>query len=273
MSRFHRSPLPLDHYAFSRRKGKKMNFFRFSVFFLLGVGCICIGIAYFILFGNFWSVRSIRVEGSRLVDNSVLISAIASEFHARSPIAAGILGQNHIGFWMFYEKPFEIPWMPEVKDIRVNVDFSSRVVNISVRERSVAAVVCVENNAECYAIDEGGIVFSKIPWVEGVLVPRFEEKGEIFLGEKYFRKEEWFKNILSTLSILRESNIVPERIVRGVDNTEEWEAIISSGIHLYFNLNFIPDDLGKIIEDIRARGGFSGVSYFDFRVQNRVYYK
>lgn len=273
MNKFRRSPLPPDHYAFPRRKRKKINFFRIFSLSLLAAGCVFVGAAYFVLFGDFWSVRSIRVEGSRLVDDSALISGLVSEFHARNPIVSGIIGQNNIIFWMFRGEISRIPWIPEIKNIRTNVDFSSRTVNVLVDERSVAAVACPENDAKCYAIDEEGVVFSEIPWVEGVLIPRFDEKEKVFIGERYFKKGEWFENVFSTLSALRESGIIPERIVLGEGNTEEWEAVLPSGIRFYFNLNFVPDNLREIVEDIRARGGFDGVSYFDFRVQNRVYYK
>jgi hypothetical protein len=135
--------------------------------------------------------------------------------------------------------------------------------------------VCANDSSECYAIDDDGYVFSGVPWIEGALIPRFESaSGEkISVGKKYFRKDEWFRNILHTVSILEEKGLIPSFIRMKGENTEEWEAVMPSGMIFYFSLAFVPNDLKKIIDDVALRTSLGGISYFDLRIENKVYYK
>lgn len=262
-----------DRYAFPRRRRKRFNVSRFSLFFFVILAFVCVGILYIILFSDFLRVKSIRVEGSRLVESPILISALVSQLHSHGGFS-GMLGQDNILFWMFRDDIPSIQWMPEVRDIHISPSFSKRTVNISVTERAVKSVVCGGLSLECYAIDGDGFVFSRVPWIEGTLIPRFEEGGtHIVIGKRYFKKTEWFDNVFLTLSILEKNKLIPSSLNMSDDGTEEWEVTLSSGTAFYFSLNFVPENFEEIMRDIITRGGLDGVSYFDFRVQGRVYYK
>ena len=273
MSKYSYTP-QRDGYVFSKKRKKKTSVFRVALVVIVVFAAFCIGILYFLLFGDFWNVTSIRVEGSRLIEDTALISSTIAELNTESAIL-GVAGHDNILFWMFRKNPMEITRIPEAREVFVTTDFSKRTVHIKVIERTIRAVVCTQGSSECFGIDEGGIVFSRVPWIEGSLIPRFENASgtAISVGKKYFRKDEWFENVLTTVAALKKKELIPSFIRIKEESSGEWEAVMPSGIKFYFSLSFVPEDIEKIIEDIATRASLEGISYFDLRIENKVYYK
>jgi cell division septal protein FtsQ len=263
-----------DGYVFSKNRKKRMSGFRILLVSFIVLAVCCVGVLYFIFFGSFWNVASIRVEGSRLLEDSSFISTTIAELHARSD-STRIMGHDNMLFWMFRKNPMIIGHIPEAKEISIVTDFPERTVHIRVIERTIRAVACVHDTSECYGIDSEGMVFSRVPWIEGTLIPRFESAPEnaILVGKKYFKKNEWLQNVLASVAILEGKGFIPSFIRIKEEHTEEWEAVMPSGIVFYFSLSFVPSDLERIIDDIATRVALEGISYFDLRIENKVYYK
>ena len=56
-------------------------------------------------------------------------------------------------------------------------------------------------------------------------------------------------------------------------NLEEWEVETARGPVFRFNLNFMPSNLESILDNLDEKFDFGKVTYFDFRIENRIYYK
>jgi len=233
-----------------------------------------IAAVWFVVYGEFWKVKNITVLGIKLADEASVISAGSAYIHSHG-FPFNVLGQDNILFWIAAGK-IRLDTVTEVSDASIKTKFDSRTVQITVNERSLKAAACSSSElSECYALDENGKVFARIPWIEGSIIPRFErESGEVVAeGARYFRNPEYFKNVLGTIKIMSSHGFTPANIIIREDNLEEWEASLDSGVIFYFSLNFIPDDFNDVLGSISRRIDTSNLSYFDFRVQNRVYYK
>gem|GEM_PF-1488048 len=241
------------------------------IFFIAGA---IIGFFYFILNAEMLKVRSIKVSGVRLTGQNIIISSFFAE-SVKQKSWLVLLGPDNLLFWKFAPENISPLYVPTVQEIKKEASFRERKVSLNVTERSVVNVLCEYNGGKCYGMDEKGFVFSSVPEVRGALILRFEAgPGEkIMIGKQYLDSSEWTKNIMETISIMESEGFVPKLIkVNGV-GLEEWEAVMPEGFSFYFSLHFVPENFRSILGDISTKTRLDTLQYFDFRVQNRVYYK
>ncbi len=241
------------------------------IFFVVG---ILIGLSYLILNMQMLKVQSIKVSGVRLTNQNTIISSFFAE-SVKQKAWLVLLGPDNLLFWKFAPEEISPLYVSSVQDIKKDVSFGEKKVLLDVTERSVVNVLCEYNGGKCYGMDENGFVFSSVPEVHGALILRFEAgPGEkIMVGKQYLDSPEWTKNIMETISIMESEGFTPKLIkVKGV-GLEEWEAVMPEGFSFYFSLHFIPENFRSILNDISSKTRLDTLQYFDFRVQNRVYYK
>ncbi len=241
------------------------------VFLIAG---ILIGLIYFLLYAKTFKIQSFKVSGNRLTAQHIVISSFFAESLKQKPWLS-FLGSDNIFFWEFAPKAVSPLYVSTVQEITRDVDFGKRQVSFTVHERSVTNVLCEYNGGKCYGMDENGFVFSSVPEVRGALILRFEAgPGEqIMVGKQYLTSPEWTKNIMRTIAIMESEGFVPRLVRVKRDLVEEWEAVMQEGFSFYFSLHFVPENLTSILKDISSKTRPDAIQYFDFRVENRVYYK
>ncbi len=264
---------PSALYTFGKRDKRKKTGLYYAIVFIVLVVLIVLAV-WFVLFCGCWKVKTISVNGTRLINDSTVISASSAQIHLKSGVF-GVLGSDNILFWKFGSKYISLSEIPEVDGVSFEIDVLKRSVSINISERFLSAVVCDNENYECYAIDKSGLIFARVPFAEGILIPRFERAKDdnLIIGGRYFKNADWLSNILETLRAIGVKNFVPDKIIIKGDSFEEWEAHIPSGPVFYFNMTFVPNNFDGIMQNIANRIDISSITYFDFRVQDRIYYK
>ncbi len=246
---------------------------------LLLLGGALVGASYFVLYDDFFKVKQFEVVGSRSVDQDRFLSQLKNEMLSAS-VWRAVLGPDNVLFWEFGGKPETLPGSPVVSVASVDVNLSARKVAVEVKEREIAGIVCRPEGAPlgrdgCYGFDESGVVFAKTPSIQGYLILKIDDENAkpVVLGTSIFPKEEWRENLFKTLAIFKENGIAVSS-VRVEDYTlEEWEVETASGLRFLFSLSFTPENLGGILKNLDEQFDFGKLTYFDFRVANRIYYK
>jgi hypothetical protein len=252
---------------------KKNVVWKVMVILFLVVG-ILVGCVYFLLNSSLFKVESMKVSGVRLTAQHIIMSSFFAESTREKPWLS-FFGPDHILFWKFAPKEISPSYVSTVERIIRDVNFGKKQVSFLVTERLVTNVLCEYNSGKCYGMDENGFVFSSVPEVRGSLILRFEAgPGEhIMVGKQYLTSPLWTKNIMNTISLMESEGFVPKLVRVKRDSIEEWEALMQEGFSFYFSLHFIPENLQSVLKDIALKTRPETIEYFDFRVENRVYYK
>jgi len=258
-----------------QKKKKRAVRLRFLLWPGVGLllGTALIGFAYFVLYADFLKVESFEVNGSRLVSDDVLFASLNTEMIGDSRLRS-LLGSDNILFWEFGKKPEFLSSLPALREISVETNLGERKVIIDVHERELFGIWCVLED-DCYGFDQQGIIFARVPEVQGVLILKIKDINDhpVILGNPIFSDPVRIESIFQTLRTLDNYDFIVSSVEIRDLALEEWHAEVVSGPVFFFSLNFVPDNLEGIIKNLDKRFEFSKVTYFDFRVPNRIYYQ
>lgn len=262
---------------------KKRKVVRLRVLLWSGVGLLVgaalIGSAYVILYADFFRVSTFEVSGSRFVSRDVLLASLNSQMLSGS-LLRSLLGPGNILFWEFGEKPETLNTLPILEGVSIESDIVDRKVVITARDRELFGIWCVSQN-DCYGFDREGIVFARVPRVKGALILKINDTNNraVVPGLPIFAGAGWTEKVFKTLEIIRRYDFAVSLVeIRDLD-LEEWKVEVASGLpaqagpRFYFSLGFVPENLESILKNLDKRFEFNKVTYFDFRVPNRIYYK
>jgi len=259
---------------YDRKKREHNLRFLYSILAVIFIFGIIIAFAYFVLFSNFLKVKSTETSGLRIVSKDELVANIKSTIISKSFLGS-ILGPDNILFWK--NNSGEVTFgemLPKISSVSINTDLKTRTVKLFANERIVYGVWCV-SETECFAFDSGGVVFSRVPTPEGVLLMKIENLNmrQPVLGSKFISNTDWIENLFTTYEIMQKNNIPIEKIIIKDYSLKEWEAISPLRFSLYFSFDFIPDNLNLVLKNFFSRVDFNSLSYIDFRIPNRLFYK
>ncbi len=255
------------------KKRRRIRPFWWWIGGLLILGALLIGVLYLLVYAGFLQVRTVTVLGAHLNAPSDVELAVTRELEDRSLRA--LLGPDHILFWALGRK--EVPPSPLLADlssIGVQVDLLNRMVTINVHERQAIGVWCSGETA-CYSFDASGTLFAQAPDVFGSLLLRVDdESGRVLsVGQPALPDPTWLPNLLQTLDGFRGSGIAVTGIHIKDLSVREWQADTSVGPVFYFSLTSVPSDFTGTLKDLPTRVNLSTLTYLDFRVPGRIYYK
>ena len=255
-----------------KRKTVRLKFLLWSgAGFLFSLALI--GSAYFVLYADFLKVTDFKVNGSRIISNKTLFASLNAKMTG-DHLLRSLLGSDNILFWKL-GKNSEFPnLLPALKKVNIETDLGEKKVIINIEERELFGVWCVlENN--CYGFGEQGIIFARVPDVQGVLILKIKDENNrpVILGNPIFSDPARTESVFHTLRILDNYNFIVSSVDISDSAFKEWRVEVASGPVFYFSLDFVPENLEGIIKNLDKRFEFNKVTYFDFRVQNRIYYK
>lgn len=239
-----------------------------AVLFLL-----LIGMAYTVLFSGALRVQKMEVTGASLVPEQKLLTALSTKL--ADNWVRGILGSENILFWMFRRGTVtDIAGVPLAASVDFSANLFARTVSVSVHERKFLGVWCAADNI-CRAFDQAGVFFEEAPSVEGTLIVRVTDENARPLSPGYpiLPRAAWVKNFFSVVETLKGENLAVAEFVVKPFSLQEWWARLTSGTVLYFNANIVPENLAAILESFKVKPDFGKLTYLDFRVPNRVYFR
>lgn len=241
---------------------------------IISILIVFFGILYVVIWSPLLRVTSFEITNDNLATPSSFVkTAVIAETLRSASWWKGIVGSDNILFWLFDLKHSVIA-ASYLKSIEVNSSLWKKDVQITIEERHAEGVWCA-GSSECFVFDQDGIIFAKAPEVRGVLITKVNDESNRIITEhgSALPHKQWFANILSTLDILEKAGMTAKRVTLRDTNLREWEAVTSENLTFHFSLNFIPDNLSRILNDVNDRLPVSSIEYLDFRVPNRLYYR
>ncbi len=230
------------------------------------------GAVYFAGFSEESRVHSVTVSGNRITGETEIVKAVTENIASRSWVRR-LVGENNILFWTnVKEISGDALQEPAIRSIAVDTDLIGRRALVNVREREFAGAWCAEY---CVGFDESGIAYFNTPNLEGSLLRVIYDTGSAVpkLGERVLSDEQQFNNMMKTIRDVQEAGIAIERVEVKDHTLREWTITPSHGGAMLFSFDVVPERLGNVLKNIMERTKWDSLSYIDFRVANRVYYK
>lgn len=255
----------------ARAHARRRMMFKFIAWWMAALALIGGG-TYALVETDALIVQEVRVEGVRLADHEKVKEALAAA--AMRPPRSWF-GEQLTPFWLFLGAPKSfLAAFPMFRDVTVRTDVFSRTVTIRAEERELYGVWC-RSGGDCYAFDREGIVFGEAPDTRGTLIARvMDARTEPLVnGEAVLTDAGWRGRILETLAVIHALKLTPRTITVHEDALREWEVALAEGPTLRFSFTFVPERLEDALASLSRRGDFRTLTYLDFRVPDRLYYK
>lgn len=245
-----------------------------------------IAVFYFLIYGNFFNVKTIEVSGSKLFGAEETTKIIIPYAIPAFPWRA-LFAPDHMLFWQLARTHrITSRVIPIFESILIKLDWGKRLLKIEVNERSFFGIWCSDENIiegangeekkeECFVFDRNGVVFGRSPRAEGALLLKIRNENPLsgFLGGGILPQESWMENIFNTLDTIKNGGRNTSLITIGDYALHEWEARLDDGPKLIFSLDFIPQNLAGLLQNLEKKFDLEKLDYVDFRVQNRIFYK
>lgn len=260
--------------SYSARERKPKRTFKTFIILFITFLCITAFLVYLVFTADFLKVISFEVLGNRLLDPERVINAVAESISKKHPIAA-LINRENILFWVITNEKLSFSSPPELASVSIRTDIFERKVELVAKERDIIHIVCKTSEGKCYGITGEGFVFAEIPRVMGFLILQIEDASgnPVAVGEPYFDDPYFLSRIYDTTKILEAEGFAPHLIRVNEHELREWEAVLPSGIALYFSGTFIPRNLSDILNEVQKNGGINQYRYLDFRVEDKVFYQ
>jgi hypothetical protein len=258
------------------------------------IGGAAVGMVYLVVVSGTLSASFVFPE-MKLVSSAELFKELVAQRMAEHPFLR-LLGADNILFWRGSEPVHLLAALsPVVADISTDVWLTGKRVSFTVSERPIIGVWCLldahagESSGEgttttphvetiartCYGFDDDGVLFTVAPDISGALILKVTDENQEgrVLGQRVLPKQEWYERFSRTLRTVRENGgvVIAARVREA--GLHEWEATLAEGVVLVFSFDFVPDDLGSVLRSLEERLKFESLSYIDFRIPNRIYYK
>ena len=254
------------------RERKKFKLLRITVIFAVFI-LFFTGVFHVILYSDIFKVKKLEISGSSFYDNDYLISASIVEIIKNRPYL-GFFGGDNILFWLLSDKiSMNGSKIVHLQELNKSTDLINRKVIIAVKERDFSGVSCFSKN--CFAFDDSGLIFSDSPNVNGSLILKIENTNDQFalLGNYFLPSARWVRNVLETMALVKSTGFHVSSAIIKEPSLREWELLVYPSLSLLFDLSFIPEDLEGILSTVKDRLDLEELSYLDFRVKGRIYYK
>ncbi len=248
---------------------RKFRVFIFSIFFSL----LLVSPIYILRSENFL-VAKVSITGNKVTQTeeieSLVWGGISGEY-------LKIIPKSSI---VFYPKESLRKVLSESIPRLASVNFSitsSKSIEVSVVEREPVALYCIDSEEKkCFFVDKTGLVYSEAAnFSEGVYVV-YKSVPEISSPLRtYFLSEVEIARNASFLNNLSKINWIPDSLTK---DDEAYTLKLKDGPKVFFRAE---QDFGRLFLDLEAflksakikPANFSQISYFDLRVDNKIFYK
>lgn len=249
---------------------------------LLGWGSFGLGVyglsllgLLFVLKTPFFEIKTVEVKGAGNIPEKNIISLLTSQA-IKNSWPNRFLGAQNFLIWPSSFSQKELALLPSLSSVQVDKDYSSKKIVISVAERKPYGIWCVEKKdpPACLWFDDKGVMFKQAFSGEGNLIRVIKDYYQNGLGvNDSVLPQQFLPNLFPILDILRGSDLSIKEIGLYHLDLEEIEAQTWNGPKILFSLRFAPQGALEVLNSLKSKSGFKNISYVDFRVENRAYYK
>lgn len=253
----------------SRRRQKKR---RFIIFWsTVSIAILCIGgIFYFLFYSNVIKVRQFSVEGNRVAGGADVQALLVEKLNTRGWFARK-LGPQNILYWIGVGT-LRDSGIPAAQALVVHASLIHRTVTIEIKERQFAGIWCADT---CVGFDPDGVAYFLAPDVEGSLLLKIQDENNtpLVVGSPVLSDGTALSNIFQSIALVKQSGVAIAEVRIKDIALREWELVSTKGTQFKFSLDFVPEKLKGVIQNISERTKLENLTYVDMRVQNRVYFK
>lgn len=275
---------------FSSEKKKKKTRGRLILGVSLGVALLLLiaGSLYAAQKYKVFAVQDIRIEGNSATASADIINAFKERIRGGS-FFQRMLGEENILSWPTVSNEKDIRMLPALISLSLTKDYAKRTISLSAVERTPYGIWCTHQkdaapesgdsaqpqmDRTCAWFDKDGVIFMPSLHVEGMLIKKVDD----YSG----RSLPWLSKILppaqaphlfEIFALLDAASLPIEEIRFDSAENQEVSAKLKGGPALLFSLRFSPSHVLPVLKDLSSRPDFRQISYIDFRVENRAYYK
>lgn len=264
-----------------KRRRRKRRIYYFAVVALLAIYFVSFGVIWFIFRSPIFRVNHIVVQGNVSVPSDAIVSLV--EAAVMPPQSRTLLIKPLIGYGNMFVWPSSIPsstlkWIPELASLKVNKDYFSHTITITVTERTPLAIWCYmpkgDGDEQCFWFDETGDMFQRTYDTEGNVITVVHDFSQKPTGvNQQILPEEFVSNLVSIINLIKGDHVNISDVVLSDLSLEEIDVTTLNGPALYFSLRFPADNYDQVIQELMAQPLWNKISYIDCRTENRVYYK
>lgn len=159
---------------------------------------------------------------------------------------------------------------PQNSDVTVN----SVAEQSSTTGQNLQQGIAGQATNDCFWFDKNGIVFSEAPTVEGELLNKVNEfSGRILKPGDRVLPENLAANLINIFEVMETAGLNAKTVNLEDLSLEEVYVNSISDPKIFFNLRINPEFALSAISALKNSGKWNKISYLDFRVENRAYYK
>lgn len=242
--------------------------------FALGVYLLSILGLLFILKTPFFKIKAIEVKGAEGIPQSNVLSLLTSDA-IKNSWPNRFLGSNNLLVWPDSFSGKDLSLIPSIRSAQVEKDYSAKKITVNVTMRRPFGIWCLEkeNPAECLWFDEDGVMYKQAFASEGNLIRVIKDYSQNNIGiNDDVLPSELLPNLFPILDVLQKSGLSIKEVGLYHLDLEELEIKTFNGPKILFSLRFPPQGALEVINSLKTRG-FKNLTYIDFRVENRAYYK
>ena len=244
---------------------------------------------YLLRYSPVFRIKNYTFNVSDSTNHDKLLSDLKN-FYAQTTIAGKFLGDNNLLAWNAPVQDF-LKTHPQLKELIIKRDFLKREVFIEAKDRKQFGIWCAEispsmteinatssqetsSSSQCFWFDEDGVAFQEAPIVESEIFYRVKDlSGQpINLGDKII-SEMLIPNLKKIFQLLESANINTKTVSITDLTLEEVRVDSVSDPKMFFSLRFDPTFALNAIDSLKKSGQWNKISYINFTVENRAYYK
>lgn len=279
---------PINNPRISKRK-------QWILGIILAVILVVLGLIYFAS-SPFFKIKKIEVSEISNFSSPELILNLKSFFANKSKIAS-FFGGDNILVWTGDVEDF-LRTDPSFESLEIKKNYFTKEVIVKATEREKFGIWCEQSetnevanqslgdnssstikNAEpkrerCFWFDKKGVIFKETAVIESEIFKRVNDfsSRNLKLGENIL-PQRLFANLIKIFGVLERVNLNAKTLCLKDLAFEEVYIESVSDPKIFFSLRNDPEFSLSAIDAFKKSNRWEKISYIDFRVENKVYYK
>lgn len=244
-----------------RRRGRNRRLKYLSAF-----SCLILLFIFLItgLRSSYITFEDIIIRGASEAQSKELRSQIISDKLSR--VSGKVLGYANFLLWQGDLTGVD---MHQYENIVVKPDFSNRKVLIEVVGKKREMIGCITE--KCFWISRDGAILDNAPESNGQLMESVRFENESIISDKYVLIKSNFDNLLKIIDIFQANSLRIES--NTVTKENELNVKLLNGPNISFSLKNNTDFIEPVIKKLQNDKKILNLTYIDFRIENKAYYK